>query len=178
MLLTAIVAKYQAEADRRGVPRGNPTGSRFGTCAAAMQQLLYPERTHPEGYPARAIMRFEEGDQVEAWFAKQIHEATGGMWGLQQEPFYFAVPLGGQAEVDEVLRKFREPVGKYSHRLWGTLRPGFTPPRISAAPETDEKTDLFTAPVPAGQRRRPKFRVQGRQQGVKGLVLDPETRTL
>jgi len=68
MLLSGLLDLYERSEDyakRRHPGTGNPTGSALGKCAAQMQLLRFPALSNPEPMSARAIMGFEEGDDVE-----------------------------------------------------------------------------------------------------------------
>ena len=124
MIVEKILAAYGL---KKEVPKGSPTGSRFGSCTAQLQMLLYPAVFHPEPHPARAQMMFEEGHILEDWWGRAIAKAFEGERAatlLEQEPFYFPVPLQSGAQVDTVARKIEERL------IWGRVRQKFAPPTI------------------------------------------------
>lgn len=156
MIVSKIRALYEAEDKPQ---RGNPTGSRFGKCVAQMQLLRFPEIGQPEPFPVRSKITMEEGDRVEEWWGQQIERAFPNLSGLQQEPFYFRVPLLPD-QIESVRRQIALPYGT-DGRLWGTLVPGFSPPRIDYVEATD--------------RIKLKLLPRGKDGGPAklGFVLDP-----
>ena len=104
---------------------GWPTGSRLGHCTAALQFKRYPGQSNPEKPKARDMIRFDHGHIEEDWltglFRKTMEE--GHDFGLQQEPFYFAVPLSA-SDVDALLAQLA------NRQLWGMKQDNFRPPFV------------------------------------------------
>jgi hypothetical protein len=138
MILEAIRAQYVEKAAQRTM-RPNPSGSRLGGCAAAMQMLVYPELTKPERYQPRAVMVFETGDSYEKWLSARTHEAFPGLWGMQQQPFYLRVPIPpefagrSRASIIEVIasRLRRDADDRTRTPFFGWPIESFTAPKIS-----------------------------------------------
>lgn len=126
-IVGAIRALYEFS-DRRKPSTGYPTGSRLGTCAAQLQMLRYPDLSTPERTPVRTVMGFDEGHRTEQWLAERLQQAyPGGLVGLRQELFYFPVGLPERWMLDELASQIASRTGR---RLWGTVIPGFRPPRM------------------------------------------------
>mgnify|MGYP001572486249 CR=1 FL=1 len=172
MILDAIRELYEDDA-KDHIGRGNPTGSRWGACAAQSQLLRYPAVGKPEPPRPRQRMTWEMGDRVEAWWSSVIERAFPKSSGLAQEPMYFAVPIDA-SQVDGLARRIalhgaerekpraeRNPDG-----LWGTVRAGFRPPSI----------------VRAGDRIRLRVVARDPKNAMKpaslGFVLDPDARII
>lgn len=128
MILGAIRKLYEGDGSRPST--GNPTGSRFGTCAAQLQLLRFPELSAPEPPSARRRINFEAGDRIEAWWGSVIERAFPNVSGLAQEPFYFPVPISGP-DFDRLAPAcaMRQNAAGLA-RLWGTVIPGFAPPSV------------------------------------------------
>lgn len=127
MILERVLRLYDSEADlvkRRAPGRGNPTASQAGACAAQLQMLRFPELTHPEPRPIRAAWVFEDGDRHAEDLRQKIQRAFPGMSGLAEELFYFPVPVDFDTE-----HAFTQQI--LDGRLWGHVRPGFVPPKIT-----------------------------------------------
>ncbi|MGH7751412.1 MAG: hypothetical protein ACREN5_01235, partial [Gemmatimonadales bacterium] len=127
MILEKMRARYDAAPAR--LQTGNPTGSQWGRCAARLQMLRFPERSHPERLPMRARMVLEMGNLVEDWWRGQVSAVYPDRLGLAQEPFYFPVPIE-VADVSRVERMIRE------RTLWGLVRVDFEPPYVRRNPMT------------------------------------------
>lgn len=154
MILSRIRERYLEEESK--VPKGNPTGSRFGKCAAQLQQLLYPGLTNPEPFPPRAKMGLEEGLRIEQWLAGEIAKVMPGAWGLRQQPFYLQVPL--DPETARILEeRLALPPGT-DGRIWGERRDSFVAPQI-------------TRLLNAGDERQ-RYRVRGIGHESEGIILD------
>lgn len=167
MIIDAIRKLYEVDAAKR-VGRGNPTGSRFGSCAAQGQMLRYPK-----GFPsvpprARNVITWEEGDRVEAWFSEVIERAFPNRSGLAQEPFYFPVPIE-RGDVDILTERIRAPYDA-PHRLWGAIEPGFVPPSIT--PTADGRAKLHL--LPRDQTKPNAAFFKGYEPLRLGFVLDPD----
>lgn len=177
MIIDAIRKLYEIDAEER-IPRGNPSGSRFGTCAAQSQMLRYRTLSQPEAPRPRHRITWEEGDRVEAWWSDVIERAFPNRSGMAQEPFYFAVPLtdvapGLQLEADVLVREFGRRIELYHVQralpraerspdgIWGTVMPNFKPPFIR-----EETHRIRIKPVP----REPGG---GNKAASLGFVLDP-----
>lgn len=159
MIIAAIRALYQGG----DAGKGNPTGSRFGTCAAQSQLLRFPELSDPEPPSPRRRMNFEAGDRIEAWWGEAIERAFPNVSGLTQEPFYFPVPISGP-DFDRLAPAcaMRENAQGMA-RLWGTVIPGFVPPSIA---ESEKPGRLKIRLI---QRDR-----DGKAPRKLGFVLDPD----
>ncbi len=135
MILDLLRGAYQrqlAEDPWKLTPRGNPTGSRWGKCMAQSQMLLHPELSHPEPFPMRSRWVMDEGHWIEAGLKTELRallDATPDnrreieTVGMEQQVFYFPVPLAG----DQVERLAWRINGR---KLWGTVRRHFEPPFI------------------------------------------------
>lgn len=56
MIVERVRAIWKAEAERRR-PNGTPSGSRWGSCTAMLQQLMFAEETKPEPIQPRVLNR-------------------------------------------------------------------------------------------------------------------------
>jgi hypothetical protein len=166
MIVEAIRELYVQKAQRRGAPSGNPTGSRLGKCVAQLQLLGWPSVGKPEPYQPRNLMAMEAGDIHATWMNGNIRTAFRGIWGLREQPFFFPVPIGdewrGQSALERIDEKFHAKWGA-DGRLWGTVQPGFYPPKIEEA--------------------NGKLRVGGLDQEIggkplakAGMILDPDAK--
>lgn len=160
MIIAAIRKLYEEGAEPS---RGNPTGSRFGMCAAQSQLLRFPELSEPEPPSARRRMNFEAGDRIEAWWGEAIERAFPNVSGLTQEPFYFPVPISGPDfdRLASACAMRQNALGMA--RLWGTVIPGFVPPSIA---ESEKPGRLKIRLI---QRDR-----DGTAPRKLGFVLDPD----
>lgn len=195
MILELIRGRLEAEAEKRGPGKGNPTGSALGHCAAQMQHLIYRDLTAPEPLQSRSIATFDFGDMVADWLDKKIGAALedrmkalgaarpNTLWGLREQSFYFPVPWDETMVADvladqgygagdtwtiasqEFAAKVGERLDDRSRRLWGTVVRGFTRPSIK---------------LRVGQDGRPRPVLAGIGQGKdwRGLCLDVDTKTL
>lgn len=167
MIVDKIRSLYEA---KREIPRGNPTGSRFGSCAAQLQFLLYPDVSKPGPRLPRALMVMEEGRMIEEWWRKRLDEVyakRAGAWvGLREEPFYFPVSLSSE-EAEAAQRKLEGRV------IWGTVLPSFEPPSV-----WHENGKILTRLLPCQKCDRGR-RDHGWPCGKRiGIVLDQTTQTL
>jgi hypothetical protein len=167
MIVEKILDRYTQRAQARRRARGNPTGSAFGTCAAQLQFLRYPDAATPEPISPRGLLVLEGGDEIEAWWTNQIAEDYPTETGLAQEPFYYRVPV---TEVQAI--QLRDRIS--ARTIWGTVRPAFEPPRVQLV---DDRVRVRLLPCPecdaTGKRDH------GFPCGKKlGFVLDPLTRVL
>jgi len=109
--------------DDRG---GNPLrGSRLGRCARQSAYMMYPGRFTPEPLPARSKLVFRFGDLIHDLIREKFRAVVPGEWGMEEERFYFAVPLT-VAETGECVRKIARG------ELFGTLKT--ESPRAGARP--------------------------------------------
>lgn len=127
MILDAIRAGY-AQQDLL-LQTGLPTGSRFGTCTAQLQLLRWPEISHPTDPPIRTRLIWEEGHLIEDWWARTIERVFPGLSGLDQQVFFFPVPLQ-PAEQDHLYWLIR------ARRLWGQILPEFQPTQLGSEKQT------------------------------------------
>ncbi len=166
MIVELLREAYRLKAEKKS-QSGYPTGSKLGKCTAQLQQLLYPSIGKPEAWQPRNVMAMEAGDIHAAWMNTNIRAAFPGIWGLREQPFFFPVPIGdayrGRNVLETIEEKFNKKWGAEG-RLWGTVFPGFYPPKI-------EET-------PAG-----KLRVGGLDQEINGkpltkvgMILDPDAK--
>ena len=128
MILDRVLGLYETEPDlvrRRQPGRGNPTARAAGSCAAQMQMLRFPNLTRPEIRSARAAWVFEDGDLHAADLRRKVRRAFRGLTGLEEELFYFRVPLPDQDTEDRLRAKIE------ARTLWGSILPGFVPPRLA-----------------------------------------------
>lgn len=171
MLIEKISALYQAKAEKRQ-QTGNPTGSRLGSCCAQMEFLAYPEKSRPEPFQPRAIMVFEDGDTFAEILDNQIKDVIkqhpGMLWGLRETPMFFPVPLPdslrGTQALDRIAEKFAAG-WKVPGRLWGTVHPGFVPPRIYRR----EGSSRLTI-------RGIEQEINGKPLSKTGAILDPDAK--
>ena len=166
MIVDLLREGYVLKAKERG-QSGYPTGSRLGKCGAQLQQLLYPSLGRPEPWQPRSLMAMEAGDIHAAWMNRNIRAAFGGLWGLREQPFFFPVPIGDEYRGQNVLESLEEKFARewgVEGRLWGTVFPGFYPPKI-------EET-------PAGKLRVGGLdqEINGRALNKIGMVLDPDAK--
>lgn len=163
MILDKIRARYDAAPAR--LQTGNPTGSQWGRCAARLQMLRFPERSHPERLPMRARMVMEMGHLVEDWWRGQVAAVYPDKLGLAQEPFFLPVPL----ERDDARRVERMI---QQRTLWGAVRPDFERPYVRRDPMTGRvKMRLFHG----GRDQR---KAQDGERRDPGFILDPDAETL
>jgi hypothetical protein len=121
MILDAVREFFAA---RERIQRGNPTGSRWGKCAAQLQMLLAPGLTHPTPLPFRSRLVMEHGGLIEDWIGERIEASYPGASGLTQSTWYLPVPLA-QAEWERLAARILAGV------QWGEVVPHFTPPSIT-----------------------------------------------
>ena len=165
MILDRVLGLYETEPDlvrRRQPGRGNPTASAAGSCAAQMQMLRFPNLTRPEIRSARAAWVFEDGDLHAADLRRKVRRAFRGLTGLEEELFYFRVPLPDQDTEDRLRAKIE------ARTLWGSILPGFVPPRLALG-EHGEKDRILLAPRDERYSWRPR---------PLGFVLDPGSLVL
>lgn len=158
MILDAIRKLYEADAEDH-IGKGNPTGSRFGACAAQTQYLRFRALSNPEPPRPRHRITWEEGDRVEAWWSDVIERAFPNKSGLSQEPFYFPVVITA-AEAEDYARRIALPHAD-PHRIWGTARAGFDPPYIRPTADSGRVEIKLLARGPDGKPAR------------LGFILDP-----
>lgn len=173
MILESLRDRYIA-LGRKRAGRGNPTGSKLGTCAAQLQQLMWRDRIDPPPAPwqPRSVMTVEVGDVLGRWLRENIGHAFPGVWGLHEQPFYLRLPYPDQVKPDEVERVFgarvTERLPDNSRRLWGTLlgpKDRFTPPKVERLKGGQLKlTGISLGAVP--------------ERDWRGLVLEPRRRAL
>lgn len=123
MIVDRILTRYTTRARERRPQSGLPTGSAFGTCAAQLEMLRHPRFSQPEPLTARRLMVLEDGNEREAWFAREIDTDHPARSGLAQQPFYLRVPLE-PADLPILREKLR------TRDFWGVERAGFIPPRV------------------------------------------------
>lgn len=184
MILDRILDYYRED---DSVPRGNPTGSRLGDCAAKLQLLTHPARSHPTPYPPRSRMVFEEGHRTEEWLMGLLAKTMPGNWGLRQQPFYFRVPLLSEADMEAAQVKLSADYGEPG-RIWGTVQAGFLPPEIRRVDPVEQfptlagsgrlEAALGAQPPGTAEAMRERWRVRGIGARSQGLVLDPAARVV
>ena len=151
MILEKVLALYETEPDllkRRKYPSGNPTASAVGGCLAAMQMCRFPALTHPEMRPIRSAWVFEDGDLHAQAVKEKVQRAFPKITGLSEECFYFPVPVTSEQET--------ALAAKIANRsLWGTIRPGFVPPKVERGPDgVDDGADGFALVVAGDDDRK------------------------
>lgn len=164
MILDKILQLYDTEPDlvkRRQPGKGNPTASAAGGCAAAMQMLRWPTLTSPQPRNVRAAWVFEDGDRIAEDLREKMRRAFPGLSGLEEELFYFRVPIDAATE-------YRLIEMIVARRLWGTVIRGFLPPRISLGHD-GAKDKMRLAPRDARDMNRPQ---------PLGFVVDPGSGAL
>jgi hypothetical protein len=124
MLIDAIRTEYEKGLATARLPRGNPTGSRWGKCLAQSQMLQHPELSHPKPYPLRSTLTFQLGDLVEAWWRQKALALYGNRVGLSQAVFYFPAWLRTAGEREALAWRLK------GRKLWGRMIPGFEPPYV------------------------------------------------
>ncbi len=160
MLLEGLLDLYEKSEEyekRRRPATGNPTGSALGKCAAQLQLHRWPALSSPESMSARAIMGFEEGDDVERRMVARAKKVYGAnLIGAEQALAYWSVPvteLQGNLITERMAMGYGEPGA-----IWGRVVRGFRPPRVRIR---DNKS-LVTPSWPVAVDRK------------TGFVLDPE----
>lgn len=156
MILDQVLSLYEGPEKERKPSKGNPTGSAFGKCAAALALHRYPEIGQPEGYRVRTIMLFEEGDRVEAYLRDTIQGVYPGLVGGVQGLAYFPVML----TASETGLLARHIGGKWGdpHRIWGQIRENFD----GAKPYVNERGKLVW-----------RMMKNGPKDPGPGFILDP-----
>lgn len=164
MLLSGLLDLYERSEDyakRRHPGTGNPTGSALGKCAAQMQLLRFPALSNPEPMSARAIMGFEEGDDVEQRMLARARKVYGeALVGFAQALAYWSCPVTPEQAsliTERMAMGYREPGA-----VWGRVIRGFRPPRVRVR----EGRALITPSYPIMVERR------------TGFVLDPKAGLL
>lgn len=164
MLLEGLLDLYEKSDEyekRRHPGTGNPTGSALGKCAAQMQLLRFPAHSHPEPLTARAIMGFEEGDDVERRMFGRAKKIYGdALVGFEQALAYWSVPVT-PAQASLITERMAMGYGDPG-TIWGRVVRGFRPPRVRIR---DTKA-LITPSYPV---------LVGRKTG---FVLDPDVGVL
>lgn len=160
MLLEGLLDLYERSDEyekRRRPGTGNPTGSALGKCAAAMQLLRYPALSNPEPMSARAIMGFEEGEDVERRMVARAKKVYGAnLVGSEQGLVYWPAPVTPE---QAVLITERMAMGYgVPGSVWGRVVRGFRPPRVKIR----NGKALVTPSFPITVERR------------TGFVLDPD----
>ena len=172
MIVEGVRALYQQKAEKES-GRGNPTGSKLGTCTAQLQQLMW--RDHLDAPPApwqpRSVMTVEMGRMLGEWMAGAVGRAFPGLWGLQEQPFYLPIPYPEGVKAEEIERIFHlrveERLANNSRRLWGTAlgaKEKFSPPKVEM--------------LKGGQLKTTGISLGSVQKDWRGLVLEPRKRTL
>jgi hypothetical protein len=162
-IVIAPLRKMLTESPKRKAPSGHPTGSRLGDCTAKLQLLRYPGYADPEKPNPRALLTWDQGHRIEAWLGEILRQAYPDAVGLEQEPFYFAVPLPDDS-IETIAVNIAKRFGEEG-ALWGRVIPGFKPPSM----RIDENGRTRIRPLARrGDGSIPKL----------GLVLDPVARRL
>ena len=160
MLLDKLLDLYEQSdeyAKRRHPGTGNPTGSALGKCAAALQLLRWPAISNPEPLSARAIMGFEEGDDVERRMLARAKKVYGeNLVGFAQAVAYWSVPVTREQAL--LITERMAMAYKTPGAVWGRVVRGFRPPRVRVR----EGRSLITPSYPIMTDRK------------TGFVLDPE----
>lgn len=166
MLLEGLLDLYEKSdeyAKRRAPGTGNPTGSALGKCAAALQLLRWPAHSNPESLSARAVMGFEEGDDVEARMLARAKQVYGDrLVGSEQALAYWPVPvMPEQAALitERMALGYGEPGA-----VWGRVARGFRPPRVRVREEDAKAVVTPSWPIIVTRKT--------------GFVLDPEAGRL
>jgi hypothetical protein len=128
-----------------------------------MQLLRHPALSNPEPMSARAIMGFEEGDDVERRMVERAKKVYGDrLVGSQQALAYWSCPVTPEQArliTERMAMGYGEPGA-----VWGRVVRGFRPPRVRVR-EEDAKA-VITPSYPIAVERR------------TGFVLDPEAGLL
>jgi hypothetical protein len=159
------------EPDRlRSLPRGNPSGSQFGTCAAQMQFIITKAAT-PAARQFRNLLTFEHGHAIERWWSAAVRRSFAEPygWGLQQETFHLPVPIDPKDT-------FRFQQMLIQGERWGRIIPGFKRPRLSvlervAADGSVQRRALIQNPL--GRTEEMPFRAPN-----WGFILDPDANMI
>ena len=136
MIVDQIRARAEKEAARRK-PSMSPSGSQAGACAAALQQAQFPWLTHPAPWHPRGILVVQQGNVFEQWINHMIREAYPGLWGLEQQPFYYPVPLPDSTMMRAIEGRLRAHERDFPkdgpatpRRFWGWPIDDFSPPKV------------------------------------------------
>lgn len=140
MIVDRIRNMWKAEAERRR-PGGTPTGARWGSCTAMLEQLMFPEVTHPEPMQPRGVGVMRHGVLIHEAMSRDITSVWPGRWGLREQPFYLRVPIPPEAIAAGACERIREKLkprqptkgDDASWRrtpVWGWPHDGFVPPKI------------------------------------------------
>lgn len=167
-----VRALYQQKAAKES-GRGNPTGSKLGTCTAQLQQLQWRDLLNvpPAPWQPRSVMTVEMGRLLGGWMAGAVGQSFPGLFGLKEQPFYLPIPYPDGIKADEVERVFRakieERLRDNSRRLWGTAlgpKDKFAPPKVEL--------------LRGGQLKTTGISLGNPQKDWRGLVLEPRRRML
>lgn len=140
--------KLAAIAEKARLGSGNPAGSSFGKCSAAMVLARHKEFSNPEYIRPRGIITFEDGDRHEQTLTELVRIAYPHRAGLEQAWFYFKVPLE-PAQTKEIARRIRLRWGAAGKISWAEIRDQFTPPYIRKNQETGKLDIRMMAIDPA-----------------------------
>ncbi len=168
MIVDRIRAEWVAAAERER-PSANPTGSRWGSCTAQLEQLAFPDLTKPEVPQPRRQAVFEVGHVLAEWLARKIHRAYPGMWGLREATFYLPVPVADRAALDLIRTRLRPHAPTEGHpaeccwtrtMFYGWPIDDFTPPKLELLGRDPEG--------------RPRLRIRGISPGPyqPSVILD------
>lgn len=130
MIVDKIHQVLAKESEKR-FERPNPTGSKLGACTAHLQHLCFPDLTRPDPWGPRSILVMEAGKQHERWLGEYIGGIYKKRMGLQQQPFFFPVPIPDERTADIIEDRLRRDRDDRTRTMfWGWRNDDFKPPRL------------------------------------------------